>query len=287
MRGAVARECIELLRLLCICPYATHISLSSSTSGAAGASMQSPLKPLQSPTKTTPLSPPPPTYPLSPAAVTLTSLNKPVGPMLEHLLTPSMVFVMMTDAPLFLIILTTPTPIHRPLAIWSPNMRLAALTTLADTTHILKRALCPAPLTTATAIPPPATPTHTHPTGAHTPTRAAHLHRHLLGECLVEHVYIHLLLPDSQQWSSLCRDDIGQRDLARFVEGLQSSLLSSKRVLQHIQTRAAGPAASPVPSSQLNALRGQVALKERVLRQLLNDHHELGYNDLNYDERDN
>jgi hypothetical protein len=111
-------------------------------------------------------------------------------------------------------------------------------------------------------------------------------------------VYVRLLLPpdgthkhettEATATSDARHEDIGARDVARFVERLQSSVISSQRVIQHLQAKAAAgstPTSSPA-AGQLAALRAQLALKERALAALLREHHELGYNNLSYDEDD-
>ena len=124
-------------------------------------------------------------------------------------------------------------------------------------------------------------------------TNRATLHGHLSVECLVDNVYIRLLVPpgltetqdlDSRNpWKEMYIDDIGGRDLSRFVESLQTSISSSKLIIEHIvrsgntQTQSASTGIHAGVSGLLTVLRAHLLLKERVLTQILANHDELGY----------
>ena len=298
-RGTVARECSELLRLIAICPCTNANegipkSLSSGTLPAFPTTQDSKNESSK-------------LFPVDITDVLVSKLNKPIGPSLEQLLSAPMLYIMMTDVSLFLSVLSTQVGVYRPLVLWNASMRKDLLNVLctenAEYANILSRYDYTRTATSPTSLSPSecgndstgdtnilpnvrrtaeSTPSHLIPLSPH---RAA-LHSHLHGECLIDNVYIKFLVPpglteteDQQsenQWSEIYRDDIGVRDLARFVEYLQTSISSNKLVIEHI-SRTGGIQSTGSGTSQLNILRAHLSLKERVLTQMLAHHDELGY----------
>ena len=294
MGPTVARECIELLRLMAICPLPSNdiqTSKKSNVTSSLGAGIAS-----NDVIDTG--------YPIATTAISIYKLNIPIGHSLEQLLTAPMLFAMMTDAPLFLHSVSSPVPIHRPIILWNPQMRLALATVLKSENKVYLTALTAVfkdglgvkstdDDTTATA---PSSSSKVEvlslseeSTSEKSLARST-LHSQLSTECLVDNVYIRFLAhpakttppplgPKTAVSAGKCeksekgkedmKDDIGARDLARFLESLQRSISSSKRVIEHL-TKAS-------KSSQLGALKAQLVLKESILSQMLADHDELGY----------
>ena len=290
MGPTVARECIELLRLMAICPLPSNdiqTSKKSNVTSSLGAGIAS-----NDVIDTG--------YPITTTAISISKLNIPIGHSLEQLLTAPMLFAMMTDAPLFLHSISSPVPIHRPIILWNPQMRLALATVLKSENKVHLTALTAVfkdglgvksadDDSTATARSSSSNvevlPLDEESASEKSLARST-LHSHLSTECLVDNVYIRYLAHPSkttppplglktegtekgEKSKEDMKDDIGARDLARFLESLQRSISSSKRVIEHL-TKAS-------KSSQLGALKAQLVLKESILSQMLADHDELGY----------
>jgi hypothetical protein len=122
-------------------------------------------------------------------------------------------------------------------------------------------------------------------------------------ECLVDHVYVRFLSPQpplgsplgdqrdqdinshasDESWKAEWKDDIGSRDLSQFIRSLQTSINSNRLVINHIMKTSGGSTVSlrdsgnSATTAQLNTLRAQLSLKERVFTWMLADHDELGY----------
>ena len=280
MGRTVARECIELLRLMAICPISSAMRGVSRSLGGSPASSSFTLKNDSV------------AFPVGIFDIDVSRLNQPLGHSLEMLLTAPMVFVMMTEPTLFLQSLCTFEAIERPLMLWGPSMkeRLASVLRSENRQTIftlskffavesdgvgqgskVQRLNESAEGDTSDIC--------SENNGPIAASRSA-LHGHLSSECLVDNVYIRFLAPvanSSPDGQSLVsrkrredgRDDIGVRDLARFLENLQASISSSKLVIDHVIKTS--------NSSQLLVLKSQLALKESVLTQMLADHDELGY----------
>ena len=291
MGPTVARECIELLRLMAICPLPSNDIQTSKKSNvtsslSAGIASNDVIET---------------GYPIATTAISISKLNIPIGHSLEQLLTAPMLFAMMTDAPLFLHAISSPIPIHRPIILWNPQMRLALATLLKSENKVHLTGLFAVfkgglgvksadDDVTATA---PSSSSNVEvlqlgeeSTSEKSLARST-LHSQLSIECLVDNVYIRFLAHPAkttppplgpktaegtekgEKGKEDMKDDIGARDLARFLESLQRSISSSKRVIEHL-TKAS-------KSSQLGALKAQLVLKESILSQMLADHDELGY----------
>jgi hypothetical protein len=271
----VARECVELLRLMAICPASAALqslnrslgSISPSNSFGSNSEVKR-------------------SYPITMSTFSLSLLSYPIRLCLEQLLTPPMVFVMMTDAPLFLRSLSSPVPIIRPLLVWDDRMRKDLLVVLEAenrsriaTLNSLEQRAISAALddVSATTVAGLKLPEESSPLAVEHELTRATLHSHMSSECLVDNVYIKHLAPRGKRIhkdtvegrEENCSDDIGVRDLARFLENLQASISSSKVVIRHVQN---------TPNvTQLAQLKAQLALKEKVLTEMLADHDELGY----------
>jgi hypothetical protein len=172
---------------------------------------------------------------------------------MDQVLTPSLVHLMLNHSSLFLEVFRATKATKRPLAIWNSVL----LTTLKD---FLKREL-----------------DRMNEEGAESPIifqiSAAlekesfrGFHPSLVDEIVVDGVYVNLLL-DPQH-----RDDIGARNLPAFVEELQASVSSSKRVLELVQLRR--------QSASRQSIMSHVSIKQQVLNHIIRDHPELGYSDL-------
>jgi hypothetical protein len=284
MGPTVARECVELLRLMSICPLASNdiqTSKKSSVTSSHGNGMAN-----NDVIDTG--------YPIATSAISLSKLNSPIGHSLEQLLTAPMLFAMMTDAPLFLNSVCSPVPICRPIILWNPPMKLALLAVLKAENKAYLSALSAIYLGGLGAgvgdssaedvitVPSSASkveglPLSEESTSEKSLSRST-LHSQLASECLVDNVYIRFLahapllgpkIVSTEKSKEDVKDDLGARDLARFLESLQTSISSSKRVIEHL-TKAS-------KSSQLGALKVQLVLKETILSQMLADHDELGY----------
>ena len=314
LRGTIARECAELIRLIAICPSINRSdnipkSLSSGTLPVLPASLTNDAITVSNKS-----------FPVNITDVLISKLNKPIGPSLEQLLSASMLFIMMTDVSLFLNILPTKVDIWRPLVVWNASMRKDLLDVLftentiyaaslqhfhhtekvslslsSSSSECRSRSKMPSvqvssgDSVSSTMVPNSCERTvesssnHSIPLGS---SRAT-LHGHLTGECSIDNVYIRFLIPpvlsDNEDqhsqiyWTEGYRDDIGVRDLVRFVESLQTSISSSKLVLEHILRTGAVQSTGSGTSSQLIILRAHLALKEKVLTQMLAHHDELGY----------
>jgi hypothetical protein len=271
----VARECVELLRLMAICPASAALqsinrslgSISPSNSFGSNNEVKR-------------------SFPITMSTFSLSVLSYPIRLCLEQLLTPPMVFVMMTDAPLFLRSLNSPMPIVRPLLVWDDRMRKDLLVVLeaenrsriATLDSITLRAVSVVlDDIAATAIAGLKLPEESSTVAVEHELTRATLHSHMSSECLVDNVYIKHLAPRGKRVhkdtvdgsEENCADDIGVRDLARFLENLQASISSSKVVIRHVQNTP--------NATQLVQLKAQLALKEKVLTEMLADHDELGY----------
>lgn len=282
MGPTVARECVELLRLMSICPLAStdiQTSKKSSVASSHGNGMAN-----NDVIDTS--------YPIATSAISLSKLNSPIGHSLEQLLTAPMLFAMMTDAPLFLNSVCSPVPIYRPIILWNPPMKVALSAVLKAENKAYLSALSAIYLSgvgvgvssvdDATTVPSSTSrveglPLSEESTSEKSLSRST-LHSQLASECLVDNVYIRFLahppllgpkIVSTEKSKEDVKDDLGARDLARFLESLQTSISSSKRVIEHL-TKAS-------KSSQLGTLKVQLVLKETVLSQMLADHDELGY----------
>jgi hypothetical protein len=189
------------------------------------------------------------------------SYNKYFGPQLEYLLTPSVVYVLATDLDLFMSSISAPADIARPLFVWTVAMQSRMLTAVkgwdgvaADNVDVKS------PVTS--------------PSSTSSPLPSRSLHTEVLSDCIVDGVYIRSLCDE------LFKDDIGSRDLARFVESLQASIEMSRSLTTRL---GRSPQAAKSPSDADN----QLTLKEEVLKCLLKDHPELGYSNLNFDVTEN
>lgn len=113
----VARECVELLRLMNILP--------SPPPNSTSAHVLTNINPSSSPDKTQKATNHEfcPAFPINVSELSTTVLNKPISLLLEQLLTAPMVFLMMTNESLFLSVLNTQVSVRRPLVIWGPDMR--------------------------------------------------------------------------------------------------------------------------------------------------------------------
>jgi hypothetical protein len=167
-----------------------------------------------------------------------------LGACLCQLLTPAMFHLMMTDTTLFLNVFRCLGSTRRALCIWNKDMmhslqtfNKSSLSSSSDTEF-----------------------------------------RHsgdVTKLVVVDGVYIDLLLRHNHRSSSSLNDessskeDIGCRDLPLFVELLQSSILSSKRILA---------------TKHSNSLKEAYTVKQNVLDQIINDHPELGYQNLFVDD---
>ena len=286
MGPTVARECVELLRLMSICPLAGNDIQTSKKSSAASSHGNGMANNDVIDTG----------YPIATSAISLSKLNSPVGHSLEQLLTAPMLFAMMTDAPLFLNSVCSPVPICRPIILWNPPMKVALSAVLKAENKAYLSALsviylgglgtvvgvgvsCPEDVTTvpSNASKAEGLPLSEESTSEKSLSRST-LHSQLASECLVDNVYIRFLahapvlgpkIVSTEKIKEDVKDDLGARDLARFLESLQTSISSSKRVIEHL-TKAS-------KSSQLGTLKVQLVLKETILSQMLADHDELGY----------
>lgn len=272
----VARECVELLRLMAICPANAAVQSLNRSVGSISPSNSfgSNIEVRRS-------------FPITMSTFSLSVLNDSIRLTLMQLLTPPMVFVMMTDAPLFLRSLNSPVPIIRPLLVWDDRIRndMLAVLEVENRIHIStlnsleqKAVSTASDEVASSAVTGLKSPEESSsPAVEHELTRAT-LHSHMSSECLVDNVYIRHLAPrggkrvhkDSVEGrEENCADDIGVRDLARFLENLQASISSSKVVIKHVQNTS--------NATQLVQLKAQLALKEKVLTEMLADHDELGY----------
>lgn len=271
----VARECVELMRLMAICPASSAVQSLSRSLGS--------ISPSNSFGSTNDVKR---AFPINMTTFSLSLLNFPLRSSLEQYITPPMVFVMMTDAPLFLRSLNTPVPILRPLLVWDERMRrdLLAVLEIENRSRIATLVSCKerAVSLVSEEIATSSTAALTAPdegcavSAEHELARTT-LHSYLSSECLVDNVYIKHIAPRGKRVQQdavegreeNCADDIGVRDLARFLENLQASISSSKVVIKHVQNTS--------NATQLVQLKAQLALKEKVLTEMLADHDELGY----------
>jgi hypothetical protein len=191
------------------------------------------------------------------------NFNAYFGPLLESLLSAPFVYVLATDVNTFLRSLSSNVDIERPLFIWTVHMQsklqaflLEALTGVSTESASMSSA----------AFSLPGTPRPLHP--------------QVSAECVVDNIYVRLLVNDN------LKDDFGCRDLARFVERLQSNIASSKSLLSHV-TGQGGSVGSPLKTNiDSSSIKSQLELKEKVLTKLLSDHPELGYSSLHLGEVD-
>jgi hypothetical protein len=219
-------------------------------------------------------------------AVKSSMYTRPLGPVLEYLLTPSLVYLLISDVPLFLRILFTPKLVERGLAVWQPTMRQAAIEALSDgvfangksaedkaSSYSQENSTTTSNTATPLQSPRPQSPRQQGGTNGIEFTSRKPLHAILNSECIVEGVYIKYLL------TTACRDDIGARDIARFVEDMQSSISTSKLLLEHLAGKQA-KAPNNRQAKGIAKLQGQLTLKDQVLTLLMTEHPELGYSDL-------
>jgi hypothetical protein len=224
LRGKVARECIELLRLLAIYPGNRKASTSSaSTIASTGSASILPNRHY-------------PPFPVTLAALSVGSgagafgvaavpgiLNRQVGFLLESLLTAPLVYVMMTDVSLFTRILSCKTEVRRPLAIWSREMRETLLSILAAENQRTYRVFDDAqlrstgrstekPTSPSSSLSSPGNATESGTAGGSTGAtqidsnpKLKPQYAQIAGECVVDNVYIRMLLQDVH------RDDVGAR----------------------------------------------------------------------------
>jgi hypothetical protein len=234
------------------------------------------------------LPPPQPLMPSSSSAIssrqsprnkssTSTQYQHAILSLLEYALTPSLLHVLLHNLSLFVEIFRSNKLIKRPLAIWSPAMmsllkeylrnQMARLETAGGVEQESEDGL----LNSYATIPP-------HSSSPSSPSQVnlfdkdsfKSLYPMLSDEILIDGVFITLLL-DPQN-----RDDIGARNLPDFVEQLQASISSSKRVLELVQQQQQQRRQSVSKAS----LVSQVAIKQQVLNHILREHPELGYSDL-------
>jgi hypothetical protein len=194
--------------------------------------------------------------------------------LLDYILTPSLHHILLNNLSLFLEILRSQKSVKRPLAIWNPSM----LTLLRGylRTEILK--------IEATQLDSDTDAAHDHghcvsyyslPSNLLEKDSFKSLYPMLSEEILIDGVFISLLL-DPQN-----RDDIGARNLSVFVEQLQASVTSNKRVLELVQQQQQQQQQQRRQSIiSKTALVSQLAIKQQVLNHILREHPELGYSDL-------
>ena len=198
--------------------------------------------------------------------------NKHFGAQMEILLTPSLVYVLVTDSPLFLHIISNATEVERPLAVWNQDMRSRLEQHLRAELSSLNMSNGNFEVVASDF------------SGA---IASKQLYPNVSSECIVDSIYIRLLTQESH------KDDLGCRNMAKFVENLQSSIAGSRTLIAHLQPlqqQSSGSTStmnsrqtrrgSAVSSCDLLSLTTQLALKETVLRKLLSDHPELGYSSL-------
>merc|ERR1719487_50249 len=165
---------------------------------------------------------------------------------------------MLSDAPLFLNILSASKATKRPLAIWNATM-LQTLKSfiMAETNKISAAEQSDAPVlcdVDAMLV----------PEGYKT------LYPNIASEVIVDGVYVSMLTHPQH------RDDIGARHLPNFVEMLQASVSSSRKVLEHI--KLAKNRRQSISGTQ--AVQSQLTTKQQVLEYMIKQHPELGYADL-------
>jgi len=201
-------------------------------------------------------------------------LGEPLPKYLACFLTTPLLHTLLTDPEQGLSILGTVTPIRRTVAIWSADMTGTLRSAIARDLALIhsKNIHQPTTNTASTA----ATTSGDLWDMATSSKRLTDLYPAIRDEVTVEGIYISMLLEPHNE------DDIGVRSLPRFVESLQASLATSKKVFEHVKS-------SPSELRKVgrrDALVAQLAVKQRVLENILKKHPELGYSNLSVDWED-
>jgi hypothetical protein len=198
--------------------------------------------------------------------------------LLDQMLTPSLLFLLLTDIPTFVSIFAANRPTHRPLAIWNEGMSSKLRSFVSSETSKIENFELTHPdfLKSSldakfySSLPNSNAETLIMKDGFRS------MYTGLSDTIVVDGVHIQLLTDPKN------KDDIGSRSLPKFVEELQSSLNSTKRVMDYL---AKAPSekqrrASMAGGSGARSLASQVAVKQQVLEYLVRQHPELGFANL-------
>jgi hypothetical protein len=204
------------------------------------------------------------------AVVTSTSTNHgPIDPTLtdylDQIFTPSLVHILRFNVPMFLEVLRANKSYRRPLIIWNSSMLSILRAHIENEAEKLYRTnkddsnqLSQSKIYDFSSI--------VHADGYRS------FHVTVADEVVADGVYLAMLL-DSQHV-----DDIGARNLPTFVEKLQGSISSSKRVIDILQKGDQKQRRQSL--SGKNAVFSQLQIKQKVLAHMIQRHPELGYSDL-------
>lgn len=275
---AVLAEAVELLRLL-ILASVVESSLNASTSTSSSATSVAAMVEMEGARIGSSLS-----------ALLISSCKRYFGAelttivgnhtfsLIDQMLTPSLLYLVLTDIPSFLTIFAAKRPSHRPLVIWNESM-LAKLrvfvTTEAskigqielDHAEFINSSL-DSKFYVSSGAP--------MAEGLLLKDGFRSMYPSLLDTIVVDGVHIQLLTDPKN------KDDIGSRNLPKFVEELQSSLNSTKRVMDFL---AKAPSekqrrASMAGGAGARSLVSQVTVKQQVLEYVVRQHPELGFANL-------
>lgn len=167
----------------------------------------------------------------------------------DQVLTPSLLHVLMNNFSVFAEVFRANKPTKRPLVIWNSQMNNQLKSYLESLVQKLKSE-------------------DVFDIHSCIEKEGCKSFFHFLAEeVVVDGIYVKMLLDPQHQ------DDIGARNLPDFVELLQASVSSSKRVLELVQKRRQSMAGK-------TALVSQVSVKQQVLDHIIRQHPELGYSDL-------
>lgn len=207
-----------------------------------------------------------------------TSTKNSVQQLLEQLLTPSLVYVMLTDSLTFLTTIRSTISVSRPLVIWTLDMKRDMTRTVSAELRKIEEyeRSRPQRREDAQAV-------SLYYTDCHSPDTLLMkdgfkgFYPFLSDEIAIDDVYVRLLVEPAG------RDDIGARNLPRFVEEIQSSLTSTQRVIGHIAKNPidAKHRRSSISTGSKNILTAQLKLKQKVFEHMVNLHPELGFSNLN------
>lgn len=204
------------------------------------------------------------------ALLKTSSYTPALGPLLDYLLTPSLVFLLVSNVELFIKILSA-NATERPQAIWNKEMRSILSDVVArENTRLAKHLTRKRGESADTGI----SDGIVVPSG---PEGYRQLFPRLASECVVEGVFVRFLVVPEH------KDDIGQRNLVRFVEALQTSIRTSRLILDR-SNKLAPNVKNKLSAGNTNALMAHITAKEKALARLLEDHPELGYADLDISE---
>jgi hypothetical protein len=198
--------------------------------------------------------------------------------LLDQLLTPSLLFLVFTDAPAFLNIFGANQPTHRPLAIWNEGMLSKLRSFIASETSKIDNFELSHPEFMKSTVDAEfySSISSFNSEALFMKDGFRSMYTGLSDTVVVDGVHIQLLTDPKY------KDDIGSRSLPKFVEELQSSLNSTKRVMDYL---AKAPSekqrrASMAGGSGARSLSSQVAVKQQVLEYLVRQHPELGFANL-------